>query len=69
MDDIEREEIKLKLNACESEFGLDVMENAVIISVHEIDHCCGVRNVFAPTVTPPTLGNVPFKVARFFEDA
>jgi hypothetical protein len=54
------------------EYGKDSLKGAVIIDEvdllnheHEIG---GVKYLYCPTITGPTLGNVGYKIARFFED-
>ena len=54
------------------EFGASSIKGAVIVDEMDLlDHIPeigGVKYLYCPTVTGPTLGNVGYKVARFFED-
>ena len=68
MEGVER--VAYKLRATEREFGRSSLENAVIIGPEEMrKKVAGFPYTRCPTLGDLTLGNVEWKVARFFEDA
>ncbi len=63
------EGIARKLRETEKEFGRDALSKAVIIDHLDIEgQICGKDYIHAPTMAGPILGNVKFKVSRFFEN-
>ena len=51
-----------------TEFGNDIVKNSIIVTnMLDCETCGGVKVIVTPTVNL-TLGNVEYKVARFFED-
>lgn len=68
MDDETHEDICRKLRETATEFGSEDLEGAVIIGHYDVESISNLRYITAPTVASETLGNVDFKVARFFED-
>ncbi len=63
------EGIARKLRETEKEYGRGAMAKAVIIDCLEIgEQICGKDYIHAPTMAGPILGNVKFKVSRFFEN-
>lgn len=64
-----KEDVYFRLRRTEKEFGREALKNAVLISNIEFTESAGgVDHVFCPTASNPILGNVDWKVARFFED-
>lgn len=67
-DSITKDEICRKLRETVIEFGNNIVSRSIIITnMLDCKTCGGVTVVVAPTVNL-TLGNVEYKVARFFED-
>jgi hypothetical protein len=61
-------DIVRKLDLCKKEFPEWKLKNAVVLSCFdEYEEIGGFKNIYAPTIST-TLGNVPFNVARFFEN-
>jgi len=69
--DVYVEAICRKLRLTAKEYEQRVIENAVIVGWEEVPSAgiSGHTYVHCPAVSWPTLGNVDFEVARFFEDA
>ena len=63
-----REELREKLQAVIAEYGIDSIKKAVIIGPYDKKQVAGIPCVHAPTLGWHVLGNVEFKVARYFED-
>ncbi len=62
------EDIWRKMRETEREFG-SIKDAVLITSYDDIgEQTGGLRHVHSPTNIEPTLGNVPWEVARFFED-
>jgi hypothetical protein len=66
--DSAKEEICRKLRKTNTEFGYEVLIKAVVISSNDYTQVGGLDHIIAYTVSNPTLGNVSFNVARFFEN-
>lgn len=65
-----REDLFRKLRKTATEFGQDRLNDAVIIGPDEfVSPISGHQYLTCPTLGQVTLGNVDWKVARFFEDA
>ena len=65
----EKEEICRKLRNTCTEHGHNSLKKAVVIGPDiGDDNVSGLKYITAPTISTYTLGNVHFKVARFFED-
>lgn len=63
-----RDEICRKIRMVATEFGNDIVKNSIIVTnMLDCEACGGVKVIVTPTVNL-TLGNVEYKVARFFED-
>ena len=70
------EEIARKLRETSKEYrnstDLDPLYGAVIVTgepeLAEMVKVCGMKIIYAPTISGYTLGNVQWKIARFFED-
>ena len=67
-------EIARKLRATVREFGQNNLDGAVIVwNFNSInlypEQIGGHKFIYCPTISVATLGNVDYKVARFFEDA
>ena len=68
MEDVER--VAYKLRATEKEFGREVLKHAVVVGPEEMrKKVAGFPYIRCKTLGDLTLGNVEWKVARFFEDA
>jgi hypothetical protein len=64
-----KEEICRKLRACVEEFGQAYVTGAVILYSGDIGYFTGGHKcIQCPTIAIPKLGNVEYKVARFFEE-
>ena len=62
-------EIARKLRETATEFGNDIVSKSTVCSTLKFDYDYGgVKQLQCPTISIVTLGNVPFKVARFFEN-
>ncbi len=61
--------IASKLRGTALEFGQPVPTTAVIVGPDDMpDTVCGYQYVYVPTMAETTLGNVPHRLARIFED-
>ena len=61
--------IAKKLRGAVAEFGQSAIDNAVIIGPDDLpETVCGHQYVRVATIAETTLGNVPYRVARWFED-
>lgn len=72
-DSLERgafvDEIAYRLRKTIKEFGRGSVESAVIVGGYDAGpKVAGIEYIHCPTFSGVTLGTVPFKVARFFED-
>ena len=63
-----KEELCICIRATVKEFGANSLKDAVIIGPYSIKHISDLKYLYAPTIANHTLGNTPFKIARFFED-
>lgn len=62
------EKLCAKLRATVQEFGQSALSNAVMVGSLEIDYVSDIPYMTCPTIANETLGNVSYKVARFFEN-
>ena len=68
------EDVCRKLRLTVSEYGQKTIDGAVIVDSIKLDgdmkdwQIGGHKYLFCPTMAGPFLGNVPYNVARFFED-
>lgn len=56
------------IRATVKEFGKDSLSSAVIIGPYSREYVSDLLYLTAPTILNHTIGNVSFKIARFFED-
>ena len=64
-----KENIARKLRATSLEYGDIIVKDSIVCSDMELGYDFGgVKQLYCPTISIPTLGNVSFKVARYFED-
>jgi len=63
-----REDLCKRIRNTVNEFGREYLQDAVIIGLYDTAHVSDLKYLTAPTVSEHTLGNVPFEIARFFEN-
>ena len=62
------EELCTCIRATIKEFGANSLKDAIIIGPYQIEHVSDIKYLYVPTIATHTLGNIHFKIARFFED-